>query len=259
MKKLGLAVSTYSNERTSPERLIVIKESLDSIIKNTPKDCLLCIVDDGSTNEEHVEYLNEQKTKGIKIIRRKKNGGVSYAKNIAIRYLMNNEVGLGFLVDDDLIIKDPGFAEHYLKAHLDTGIHHFNLIVKIFHPPILDNKGNIKKSQIRKMNNTELLVSPLVDGSLLTVTPEMIKKMGYYEIYPHKYGQAHVNYTLRAIHQGFTKKLKFVDAYGSEKYFTNNPLSYNYFADPNVNRKQHARSNAKYLNKKLNHYIAPNF
>ena len=115
----AVAITTYapSNVDFYPERL---KHTLDSL-KSTYNGHII-IVDDGSTNLEHIRYLQ---LCGCKVIFKKSNGGIARAKNTCIRVMRDLNVDNGFLVDDDILFC-PGWYEAYIEAHEKTGLNHFS-------------------------------------------------------------------------------------------------------------------------------------
>jgi hypothetical protein len=73
------------------------------------------------------------------------------------------------------------------------------------------------------LNNVKLLKSTQLNGCFMTLTREMVEKIGYYKILPNRYGHEHTEYTLRAIREGFASG--FMDLDGSDTYIKLHGLS----------------------------------
>jgi GT2 family glycosyltransferase len=53
------------------------------------------------------------------------NEGVGKSKNKALKYLLNAGCEYLFLIEDDIIVKNPNVFDYYINAYKETGIHHF--------------------------------------------------------------------------------------------------------------------------------------
>lgn len=78
------------------------------------------VVNDGN------EYSDLQIDSKIIYLQNSSNMGVAKSKNKALRYLLNQGCEYMFLIEDDMIIKDPTVFDQYVEAHKASGIHHFN-------------------------------------------------------------------------------------------------------------------------------------
>ncbi len=92
--KISVIVPTYNRAKT-------IKSCLDSILNQTLKLHEIIVADDGSTDE--TKTILDQ-IPGLKVIRIEKNGGVSYARNLAIKQAKGD--WLAFCDSDDTWTKD---------------------------------------------------------------------------------------------------------------------------------------------------------
>lgn len=181
--KIGIFITTYCE---TDERFYIIQECINSLIdKQVNYDII--IVNDGSKNEKHVSFI---KNLPNIIYIEQDNLGISAAKNTCIRFFMKNNYDFGFLVDDDLFYMGNIF-DKYVEAFLKTKIHHFTLFV--------DPKENQKMVEI---NGFKLLETNYVNGCLLTITKELIEKIGGFKILPYKYGHEHSNFSIRAKNSG---------------------------------------------------------
>jgi hypothetical protein len=228
--KIGIAISTYTENKTELERYSIIKTSLNSLENiqklNKEYELYIIIVVDGEIPEIHNKVLNEFK---FNIYRREKNGGVARTKNTSIRLLLENNVDIGFLADDDVEYK-PGILEKYVETIKQGKIHHmgFCQMHPLVHPENeWEKMGYVKQ----KYNNAEVMKHGGGGvGCWLSFTPELIKKIGYFKVMQGKYGYEHINFTLRAIHHkmipfaiDIINPLEFIDHIGFE------PVGYNKF------------------------------
>lgn len=91
--------------------------------KSIPKDVDLVVVNDGSNFEDWQKLL---KDRPFDYIHNEQNMGVGKSKNILLRKLLDKGCTDIFLVEDDIIIKNPAVFQEYIKAKEITGIQHFN-------------------------------------------------------------------------------------------------------------------------------------
>ena len=253
--KIGIAISTYANENTSDERIDIIRTCIESVIAAKHDNDVMCIIDDCSCNKKHSELLKSFEN-DIMIIYRENNGGVAKCKNSAIQYLMENKIDFGFLLDDDMIIKDSEYTNIWYDAYKKTGIHHFNYCGRLFNLDLLDPiTNNLMEKFIFKKNNIKFVNTPRLNGCFLTITPTMIEKIGYFRVFPFKYGHSHTNFTLRAIEAGFTDIYGFIDLYDSEKYIGFNLGATKYFANPTIDRFAESSWNGQFYKLDLDKYV----
>ena len=183
MKK-GIAISTYFCEKTYKNRLSVFKQSIDSLIK-TDFDGNIFIIDDGSTINDHLQYIKDNYNKII-IVKKENNGGIARTKNTSIRVLLENNCDIGFVADDDIHYKN-GWDLKYQIAITTTKIPHFCFF---WHreEAFCDE---------REYNEFKILFTNVVSGCFFTITKKLINAVGYFKIFPYKYGHEHTNFTAR--------------------------------------------------------------
>ncbi len=95
-----------------------LKEAIDSVKNQLYKAWELIIVNDGSTNEETIKYLNNESDPKVKIINRAKNGGISLATQDALDSSKGEWVVL--LDHDDLI---PPHALYRIAKEIKPEVH----------------------------------------------------------------------------------------------------------------------------------------
>ena len=208
INKLGIAISTYSENKTNPYRYKIIEKSFLSLaqtIKNKPEylDIKVLLVVDGRVPDRHLELINKFENT-FDIIHRKDNGGVSKVKNTGIKSLLERDVDVGVLVDDDVFFHD-GWINVYTKLIEDLQLHHFTWNdrrifenLKITKP----SSGALKSFSYVQKKGYDLFKHPGTCGIFLTFTPELIEKIGYFKVMPGKIGNEHQHFTIRANRSG---------------------------------------------------------
>ena len=214
--KLGIAISTYSEINTDSKRYEIIQKSFDSLISAILKysdQLYVFIVVDGPVPEIHDKLIEDfvkkceyeysrnqeqnQKTNfHINVVKRVENGGVAKTKNTCIKLLLENKIDIGFLADDDLLYGGDCFSK-YLEFIIKSRCHH--LIACYPHPKVHPNWEQM--GYILTMNNGQVVRKHSGGvGYFLSITPELIEKVGYFRILPGKFGFEHFNFTKRAIY-----------------------------------------------------------
>lgn len=257
--KVGIAISTYSEEKTDQKRYEIIDRglhSLNEILKTTSINTYVIIVVDGSIPEKHNKILEKY---DFPIYRRPNNGGVARTKNTSIRLLLEQNVDIGFLADDDVLYK-KGCLEKYCSTILKGKIHHigFCQMHQLVHPECeWERFGYIKK----KINDLEVMSHGGGGvGCWLSFTPELIAKIGYFKVMSGKYGYEHINFTHRCAYNkmipficDIVDPLNYMDHIGFEpvgynKFNKSHSISENY-------RKMENNKNKNEWNKNLDEYI----
>ena len=126
--KIGIAISTFTEDKTCYKRYNIIERSLNSLnlyLQSTNLNIYIVVVVDGNIPECHTNILNEvnKLNPNINIYKREKNGGVARTKNTSIRLLLEQNIDIGFLADDDILYKS-GCIEKYCNTILLGKIHH---------------------------------------------------------------------------------------------------------------------------------------
>lgn len=226
---IGLAISTYSNEKTDAKRLDIINKSLQSLeeyIKTSNLNLYIVVVVDGPIPSSHTKIIFEKK---FNIYLRKRNGGVAKTKNTCIKILLEKEVDIGILCDDDVIYK-PNCIEKYVETMIKCNLHHMSFcqMPELVHPKNEWSKMGYIQTQINNINIMKHGGGGV--GCLLTFTKELIDKIGYFKILSGKYGYEHINFTHRCIYHNMIpfvsdimNSLDYIDHIGFE------PVGYNKF------------------------------
>ena len=254
--KIGIAISTYTEEKTDPSRYKIIKESFDSLCEyllHTKLDIYVVITVDGPVPTVHKILLtNVGMIPNIHIHYRETNGGVARTKNTGIRLLLEQNIDYGFLMDDDVKYNSECF-EKYIKAMQATGSHHMSYcqMPELVHP----------RSEWEKMGYTEVTYNNYQVmkhggagvGCLLSFTPELIKKIGYFKVMSGKYGYEHINFTHRAIHSKLIPYVcDIIDSYLYIEHIGFEPIGYNKFKKSHsINEEYRKSENNKNKSEKL--------
>ena len=232
--KIGIAISTFTEEKTCNKRYEIIEKSLNSLnsyLQSTNLNIYTVIVVDGKVPQRHMEILEgvNKSNNNINIYSREKNGGVARTKNTSIRLLLEKNVDIGFLMDDDVLYKDNCF-EQYVNAIINGKIHHmgFCQMHPLVHPK---NEWQIMGYVETAINGQKVMKHGGGGvGCLLSFTREVIEKMGYFKVMTGKYGFEHINFTHRCVVNNLIPfpndiidPLRYIDHIGFE------PAGYNKF------------------------------
>ena len=111
-EKIGVGIITCN-------RLNYLKGLVDTLVPcKDVIDCLV-VVNDGTDQPDwrlpYGDWVNNEQ-----------NLGVAKSKNKALKYLFDAQCNFFFLIEDDMLIKDPTVFEQYINAFKASGIQHFN-------------------------------------------------------------------------------------------------------------------------------------
>lgn len=168
----------------------------------------LIIIDDGNNEVETSiddEILDNSKVQYVKTGPR---GGVGRAKHKAIELLIDCDYQ--FLIEDDIVITNPGVFDRYIQAYQATGIHH---MMFGYHGPA--NKGGIsggppiakyKYNMGKKYDNGDPIVIAINQhcvGAFCFYTKECLLKVGNFDLY---YNNAleHIDHSFMIAKAGLT-------------------------------------------------------
>ena len=257
--KVGIAISSFTEEKTDNNRFALIDKSLSSlenIIKNTNINIYVVIVVDGHIPIKHTKIITKY---SFDIHIRCNNGGVARTKNTSIRLLLEKNIDIGFLADDDVLYKN-GCLEEYCSTILNGQIHHIGYCQ--MHPLVHPKNEWEKMGYIETEYNEQKIIKHQGGGvgCWLSFTPELIKKIGYFKVMKGKYGYEHINFTHRCIIQkmipfamDIIDPIRVIDHIGFE------PVGYNKFNKSNSiseeYRKAENNKNKKEWNKDLDKYV----
>lgn len=188
----GVAVTTHN-------RRAMALESIAALIKRTPEDIPIFVVDDGS--DEPFVHRSPRLT----IRRNEAPLGIARAKNQCLELL--DGFAHMLLLDDDCRPVASTWADFYVQAFKDTGCHHFSL------------------SRIRPTNANKRLADIELGGRTLTTwnwpcgvcqfySRQAIDTVGGFNPAYGRWGYEHVGLSSRIHNAGLTPA-RFVDVQGS--------------------------------------------
>lgn len=204
---VGLAITIFYGPKTGAGRLNIFKTGIESLLRS-PFPGPIYIVDDGSSNQDAIKWLQSLNSNRFQLHIKPQNEGMAKSKNLCIRLLKDYDII--FLADDDIIYRSADWWSPYVNAINKTGYHHWNLmgasVVKSLNARFLP----------RITHNYEYRQFDRVSGQLMVLTQRVVREVGYLKPFPAKYGWSHVNYTLRIIHHKLTPG--FIDIIECDKF-----------------------------------------
>ena len=172
-EKIGVGIVTYQRQ-----------EFFRNLFVSIPACDELVVVNDGASYP--AEAYSGRKAE---IIQHKKNKGVGKSKNDAMRYLLEKGCKHIFILEDDILIKDPSVFEKYISISKKTGIQHFNYA---YHGPLNKNKDGSPKTRGLATYDGEPLVilNEHIPGAFSYFTREILEQTGlidewYYNAWEH--------------------------------------------------------------------------
>jgi len=219
MHKIGVGLITCNAEHRA-------RQSIPKI----PNVDYFVVVNDGKP------YPNDVYPNGIEVIQHSKNMCVGISKNDAMRYLIQKGADSIFLVEDDVLIKNPKVFEQYIKTAEKTGIWHLNYALQgpanrkqeQQGPMYIDHRGTLSQTSdpnprviIDYGNDIKLGLYPNSVGAFSYYHKGIIKAIGYHDEH-FKNAFEHVEHTYRAIKAGLHPQFW---------WFADIADSYNYLED----------------------------
>lgn len=183
----------------------------------------IVVVNDG----EQIPNLNIRSETWINNV---KNLGVAKSKNKALQHLLNKSCKNIFLIEDDVIIKNPGVFSAYIKASKETNIKHFNygpgtpfnrkqhVAFDIHNRHELSTDAPANPKLIVEYKTTKIALYEHVAGMFSFFHSSVLEKVGLFD---ERFFNAweHVEHTYRIIKAGFHPPFWwFADIADSESY-----------------------------------------
>ena len=201
-EKIGCALITCDRPEFFKKSLVSL---LDSVQSNNIE---YVVINDG---KEKLPYypINFIETGGKK--------GVAIAKNLGLKFLIENGCKHLFLMEDDIEITDNNIFSKYIETSIKTGIKHLNYGLHGNHNLNYDRTPNIL-STINYPDDVKINLYPNLLGAFSYYHIDVINKIGYID---EKFFNAleHVDHTYQAIKNNFHPPFRyFADTYNSEKY-----------------------------------------
>ena len=167
--KIGLCVVTCSREIMLNNLLKSLRGCIDEFDE-------LVIVNDGDD-----VWISPWGPLKYHYIRNKTNLGVGKSKNKGMKHLLDKGCDYIFVIEDDMIIKDPKIFEEYIKASKISGLQHFLVGT---HGPI--NKRGISGGKLypRKVidyGNLQIALYQHCVGAFCFYTRECLEAVGLHD------------------------------------------------------------------------------
>lgn len=201
---IGVGILSY-------ERPYSLKRLVESIIKHTDlRKTTIFISDDGSTNPELIEYLdNLSESSNFVIIKNKERIGIAGNSNRLLRCLHRFKYGM--ILNDDVEILNNDWEYYYVDAMQKTNMHHF-----IYHQVGIYGAKLGENTAVNGINLYRINEKP--HGAVLAFSREMLTKCGYFDESYGLYGMEHVDWSQKAWEMGLQDS-GFYDLEGSNNFF----------------------------------------
>jgi hypothetical protein len=256
MKKIGIGLITYNAPEKIKQSAFSVPDSADEFV----------IVNDGTP------YPQNCYPSRAHIIQHSVNMKVAKAKNDALSYLLEKGCEHIFLMEDDVIIKDPSVFDQYINASGKTGILHFNFALQ---GPYNFKKSNPEKNEgnltdrifneknaepaplhtIDYKNGAKISFYPACVGAFSYFRREVLEKTGLYDE-NFKNAWEHVDHTYRIIKKGYHPPFGwFADLADSFCYLGNIPnCMENSTIAKETDWKKNSEEGSEYFKKIHGHY-----
>ncbi len=183
--------------------------------KSIPKEHNIVIVNDGAQFEDWEKLVTSS---NIKYIHNEQNLGVGKSKNVLFKELLSQDCDHIFLIEDDIIVKDPKVFQKYIEARNVTGIQHFNFG---YHGPA--NRGMMSRGApsprfVVDYGKVKIAINANSVGAFCYYTREVLLKVGLLD---EQFLNAfeHVDHDYRMFQAGFfTPYWNFADIADSCNY-----------------------------------------
>lgn len=222
MEKIGVGVITCNRPeflRNLINSLVPCEKSIDEFV----------VVNDGKPVTDYDLPFG-------KWIDNEVNLGVGKSKNKALKYLYGKGCDYLFLIEDDMIIKDPNIFNEYINASKESGIQHFNYgpgspfnrkqKIKDFdlhNRHLLDQHTEPNPRLIVEYKNSRIALYLHTVAMFSFFTKNVIETVGYIDEDFYNAWE-HVDHTYRIIKAGYHPPFWwFADIADSTKYLTEAP------------------------------------
>lgn len=195
--KIGVGIITYNRP-----------DYYEKVLASIPKNEIdfLVVVNDG----ENI-YVDPKDANTV--IHNKQQLGVAKSKNKALKELIDLGCEHLFLIEDDILVKNPNVFKEYIKAANSTGIHH------LCYEKVANNEKTLKYVH-EQPDGVKIGFYHNPQGAFMYVNANLIKKLGYFD---ENYTNAfeHIDFAYNLIDKKVAPPFwYFPDLYKSEDYLT---------------------------------------
>lgn len=206
---IGLGIVTY-------QRPDYFRRCVEAILKNAINEVDVCFAYNDGSRIGSKEYREFYKTldKRIKYRYSRENKGVAHAKNYLLKRMMDAGCDYMFIIEDDILIKNPKAITEYIRLSKLSGIEHF---LFAHHGPANKDMLFLRKKGI------DLYTACI--GAYCMYTRNVIEKVGYFD---EEFINAmeHVEHTFRIARAGYSTPIPtFPDISKSKEYLEEIPGS----------------------------------
>ena len=225
---IGIVLLTYNR----PDYYAQVLASLPKTEFDT-----LVIVNDGKNS-----YIKDEDANIV--IRNNEKLGVAKSKNLGIKALLehDNQIQHIFIIEDDILIKNPKVFQEYIKAAESTGIHH------LCYEKIAGNEKTLKYT-LEQPDGVKIGFYTNPQGAFMYANRNIFKKLGMFD---ENYINAfeHIDFEYNLVKNGIAPPFwYFPDLLNSEDYLTDIEGS---SENSSITNKEAYQEN---LNKSANHFI----
>ncbi len=195
---IGIGCTSYLR----PDHIELFKKQIE---KHTDKDAY--------DLKLHIEYDDFERK------------GIAYRKTKCIEAL--KECEYLFLFDDDVVVIKDGWIEYFIEAHRVSGQSHFNYLLET------STIKAIQRHHVEgyKDNEYDIMQYNNTGGCFMTLTKEVVEKVGGFGDYKNLYGMEHCGYTERIFNAGLNSMGKYLCPVKASEYIYSmdyqNNLPYN--------------------------------
>ena len=198
---IGVGITTYN-------RLDYLKSLIDSLVPcQTFIDSLVIINDAGKKPEWKLPF-GEWFDNNVNL-------GVAKTKNKALKTLLDKDCDYVFIIEDDMLIKDPTVFQQYVNAYKASGIQHFNYgpgspfnrkqkiqNFDLHNRHLLDEKSEVNPQLIVDYKTCKIALYQHTVAMFSFFTKNVLNKVGFY---PEEYDRCweHVDHTYQIIKAGY--------------------------------------------------------
>lgn len=147
---------------------------------------------------EYVPNVDTLHWPGTQVFVGERNLGVTGNSNRALKWFMDEtECDHLLLCNDDLLVTGD-FAKIYGQAHADLGVGMFCFCDFTKESPAISGKPETYKWTTYRCRGYGVKFLPRFTGIMMSVTRELVEKIGYFDPEFGKFGEEHCDYTIRA-------------------------------------------------------------
>ena len=172
---------------------------LNQVLKTIPFEKIdeVVLIDDGHKPLVMKEPMPSHQN--FTYLKNEKNIGVGCSKNRAMLNLLNKGCTDIFLLEDDILIKNPNVFETYIKASKDSGLKH---LMFGYHGPANKKDKKPNPRSIIEYKNTKIALNPNCVGGFCYYSRDLLMRIGLFdETFVNAW--EHVEHSYRAVLAGY--------------------------------------------------------